>query len=183
MMVRLLMWLTRRLPARAIRLDGRRYIERYHLGVVAGVTMYLHRYLGADADRHLHHHPWQWSLGIPLVGGYTEERLVRLCPRTGLRTRLRRVGHWWPNLITARTFHRVAAIEPGTWTLFVHAPRHASWGFLELVPPDEGGSGTGVLYRPAYGSLDTTERLSDWQRTAPTGADLRHREGTEGWIS
>lgn len=157
---RLLYRLSGRLRCRLIPIDGRPYLERYFVGRVAGVTVYLHRFLAADGDREVHDHPWRWSLAWVLTGGYREERLRHLDPERGWSSDFRRIGPWRPNLLTARSFHRIVAPQPETWTLFVHGPRVKRWGFLE-APSGAGGAS----YRPA-----AAEDGGDWKRTAPVGA-------------
>lgn len=156
---RLLHRLGARLRCRCITIDGRPYMERYLVARAAGVTVYLHRFLAADGDREVHDHPWRWSLAWALVGGYREERLRHLDPEAGWVSVMRRIGPLRPNLLTARSFHRVVEPEPETWTLFVHGPRVKQWGFLEH-------SDGRVSYRPA-----ATAAGSDWKRTAPRGRD------------
>ncbi len=131
-MRRLCIWLADRARAHfSIRPNDQPYIERYYLGTLFGVGIFLHQYLAADGDRHLHNHPWTWSMGIPLVGGYLEERLVHLCPIYGPRVTMRTIWRFRPNLILATAFHRIAHVRHGTWTLFVHGRRLGGWGFLQ----------------------------------------------------
>lgn len=138
MLSRLIVWVLTRIAARAlarglhqsIRPNGQPYIERYYLGRLG----FLHEYLGEDGDRYLHNHPWRWSMGIPLVGGYTEERLLHLCPFQGPRIRIRNIFTFRPNLIMSTDFHRIAVVKPGTWTLFIHGKRLGGWGFIRSEP-------------------------------------------------
>ncbi len=127
----------------SIRPEGQPYIERYAMRRPIGdrrylkdVGVFLQEYLGADGDRHLHNHPWTWAIGIPLVGGYTEERLVHLCPFRGPRLRMRNIWRFCPNLIMSTDFHRIAVVKPRTWTLFIHGRRLGGWGFLADLPPN-----------------------------------------------
>jgi len=166
---RLLLRVSDRLRVREILIGGRPYLERYYLGRLGPVTLYLHRFLGRDGERQVHDHPWTWSVGIPLVGGYTEERLLWLCPHEGWRSVMRRVRWFAPNVITARTFHRVARVEPGTWTLFVHGRRVKGWGFLEREH-------AGVRYHQPYDVWASAE----WTRNAPTGREMRERPEERG---
>ena len=114
----------------SIKPGGKLYIERYYMGKPFGITVFLHEYLDPDGDRQLHNHPWRWSMGIPLVGGYKEERLIHICPILGVQFVLRNI--WWlrPNYIRGFDFHRIASVKPGTWTLFIHGKRLGGWAFL-----------------------------------------------------
>jgi len=134
--------LLQRLAARCehftIELRGNPYMTRHYLWPQTRnrdqdahrtrFAIFLHQYHRPDAERWLHDHPWTWSIGIPLVGGYVEERLVghEIPPRR----RERRIRHFRPNLIRVRDFHRITSVQPGTWTLFIHGPRVKRWGFL-----------------------------------------------------
>lgn len=174
---RLLLRLTARLPARAIDVDGRHYLERYYVGRWCGVTVYLHRYLDADdGERGIHDHPWRWAVGIPLVGAYDEERVRWLDPNLGIRTRIRPVRWWQPNLILATTFHRIAWVAPGTWTLFLHGSRIKGWGFLTV---EELCTDHGERMIVTYDQPGATAQHAGWHRTAPPGAVLRAERGTE----
>lgn len=162
---RFLMWLTAGLPAKAIDLDGQHYIERYHVLTRGNVTVYLHRYLGADGDRSQHNHPWRWAIGIPLIGGYIESRLVSLCPLEGMLTKGVTIRPWRWNWISDGCFHRIAVVKSGTWTLFIHGERYKFWG--EIRSDLSFGAIPGV--RPTQGS---------WYKNAPNGRQLRLARGT-----
>lgn len=188
----LLLALTAHLPARAIDLIGengqkKHYMERYQLARFPslGVTLYLHRYLDSDGDRHLHDHPWPWSIGIPLVGHYEEQRLTRFCIYNGWRSKLRHIWRFRPNFISGGTFHRIAWIKPGTWTLFIHGRRDAGWGFMRRDVEVVRGAGQTIgrieghaTYIPAEEKLDGDISAPDWHLTAPTGRELREARGT-----
>lgn len=180
----LLLRLTAPMPARAIHIGDRPYIERYFVGRWLGCTVYLHRYLGSDGDRQVHDHPWRWAVGIPLVGGYLEERVTGLDPRHGWLAVNRPVRRFRPNLIRATTFHRIVSVEPGTWTLFVHGSRFKGWGFLRLcrwgrdvgMPVDaRQHRDVTVEYHQPF-DFDATR---DWECRAVTGRELRAAEGTD----
>lgn len=182
MIHRLLMRLTRNMPARAIDLDqpggtAQHYIERYRIGEWRGITAYLHRYLGSDGDRDLHDHPWAWSIGIPLIGGYTEERFTRFCTEQGWRMRLRTIWRFRPNFIGRSAMHRIASVQPGTWTLFMHGKRETGWGFVATWPSSD-GSATVMYVKAPSSSIDTSDARARWHETAPTGAQLRADRGT-----
>lgn len=188
MLARLLYRLTENLPARAIRIDDRPYMERYYVGRCLGVTVYLHRFLAGDGDRQVHDHPWRWALGIPLVGGYVEERLEAFCPTLGWISRVHRVRRFRLNLIGARTFHQIVHVEPGTWTLFAHGARFKGWGFLSRrhkeaapvvtlrgVPLEFDPVVDGAVYHQPF----DFDRSRDWECRAVTGRELRAAEGTD----
>jgi hypothetical protein len=135
MMLRICQWLGIHAKAHfSIKVGGEEYIERYYLGKWTfwkwELGAFLHEYRNPDGDRQLHNHPWRWCMGIPLVGGYTEERLVHLCPFLGVQFVLRNIWRFRPNYIRGFDFHRIASVKPGTWTLFIHGKRLGGWGFL-----------------------------------------------------
>lgn len=174
MINRLLYKLTAGLPVRLISLESGPYLERYYLGEILGVTFYLHRFVSADSERHVHNHPWKWGGSVILVGGYTEERLVDLCPhwRDGYVTRF--IKRRWFNVVNGNTFHRIHDAKPGTWTLFFHGSRellpalddenplmvHKGWGFLEKHGSRRGDVTVFSDYPSAH---------SNWWETAPAG--------------
>lgn len=109
-------------PGRDIhnQIDGSLYLRRIYLLPF----VYLHLIAQADADRHLHNHPWKWARSLILTGGYLEQRGA-----SGSRF----FGHWrrpwsWVRL-NGNTYHRIALVERNTWTLFIAGPRVKSWGF------------------------------------------------------
>jgi hypothetical protein len=83
MINRALFNLTSRLPCRLIKPDDRPYLERYYVGQLFGVTFYLHRFVSADSERHVHNHPWTRGGSVILAGSYTEEIATDLCPHAG----------------------------------------------------------------------------------------------------
>lgn len=173
---RALLRLSARMPVREIRLDGRPYIERHWVGHCCGLTFYLHRYLGADGDREVHDHPWRFALGIPLSGGYLEERMDGLdlnCPG-GFRVRLVLVRPWRWNLITGGTFHRIMYVLPRTWTLFVHTPTCKGWGFLRRVkdPLEPPALPPQLIYEQRFQNSN-----GQWRHDAPRACELRARRG------
>lgn len=167
---RLLLRLTRDLPVREIRISNRRYMERHWVGQIGPITCYLHRYLGGDGERNVHDHPWGWAVGIPLTGGYDEERVIGLCHREGWRSRTVRVRPWKWNWLFAGTFHRVARTLPDTWTLFIHGPRIKGWGFLARRWPMATPIGEPVV---EYSQPYCTEASIDWQHSARPAWALR----------
>ena len=180
MINRALFNLTGRLPCRLIKPDGRPYLERYYVGQLFGVTFYLHRFVSADSERHVHTHPWTRGGSVILAGSYTEEIATDLCPHAGpagsvLETRRVR----WFNAVGGSRFHRISDAAPGTWSLFFHGERARvnlgmtskpkGWGFLEqghLL-----GFQAVTVFKP-YASTSPLE----WWHDAPTGA-AAGREG------
>ena len=191
MINRLLYKLTAGLPVRLISLESGPYLERYYLGKVLGVTFYLHRFVSADSERHVHNHPWKWGGSVILAGGYTEERLVDLCPHAegGYLTRF--IKRRWFNVVNGNTFHRIHDAKPGTWTLFFHGARELVWvpsgkpvgspgmqlGFKEKAPKGWGFLERDGAYVNGQGTVDVTafysypSAHSNWWETAPTGQE------------
>lgn len=164
MINRLLYWLTGRLPVRLIHNGDRPYLERYYVGQILSVTVYLHRFVNCDGDRDVHDHPWTWSIGMPLAGRYHEQRLRYLDPDQGMVCDLRIVRRFMPNIIRAHTFHRIAWIRRGTWTLFMHGRRVKGWGFLDR---EHDGVESSVRY---HQPLDVSGG-SPWWQWAPVGRE------------
>lgn len=143
----------------SIRPDGQPYIERYTFGH----GIFLHQYLGSDGDRFLHNHPWRWSVGIPLVGWYKEDRLVHADPFRGVCTKVRHIFRFRPNLIMSTDFHRISATRPGTWTLFIHGERLGGWGYMHTVAEYTGMHRIWVEQHDAYVQEYTRVKLEDAQ--------------------
>ncbi len=165
---KLLFKLTANRPVRLIELDAGPYLERYYLGQIGPSTFYLHRFVSADRERHLHNHPWTWGRALVLSGGYSEEVVddITAAAPTGCVLRTRWIA--WFNRVDGNHFHRIAAAKPGTWTLFVHGPRAVvpggmasklkGWGFLEPLAGQ-------VVFRPFASGK------SQWWLDAPLGRD------------
>ena len=111
--------------------DQRPYLERYHvMRLPFGYQVYLHRFVASDPGRGLHNHPWRHAISLVLCGAYQETRMRNACADNRLQTRWLRPGRL--NLISGEVFHRVnlpAGVE--CWSLFVHAPKAKSWGFIQ----------------------------------------------------
>jgi len=88
-------------------------------------AVYVHVHQRPDKDRELHDHPWSF-VSIVLSGGYREVR-------DGLPLVHRR--RWTAAYRRAEDLHRIAAVDPGTWTLLLVGRRRREWGF---VVPGEG---------------------------------------------
>ena len=81
-----------------------------------------------------HNHPFKWWWSLVLSGGYLERRYE---PSTWegvagvLGPMLRSYRRGDRNAMTGPgTFHQIVSVRPRTWTLFVHGPRIARWGFM-----------------------------------------------------
>lgn len=144
-----------RLRVRVISIDARPYLLRFLVAQVAGCEIYLHKFLTADGERHLHDHPWRWSFSLVLAGGYLEEVMRHVDGYTGpvVGIELRKA----PCLnVTGRGFHRIASVVPDTWTLFVVGPRAKMWGFLEFD-----ATARETVYRQPF-DYDRASDPSDW---------------------
>ncbi len=111
--------------------DQKPYLERYHvLRLPFGYQIYLHRFVASYPGRGLNNHPWKRALSLVLCGAYAETRMLGAADDNELQTRWLRAGNF--NLISGETFHRVNIPEGREcWSLFIHAPRAKSWGFIE----------------------------------------------------
>lgn len=172
---RVLFFLTGYLPVRLIYVDGRPYLERYWLGRCFGLTFYIHRFIHADGDRHLHDHPWR-ALALVLSGGYTEERLRGL-DEDGPLVVIRRRSPWRPTPLGLKSFHRIARMTPGTWTLFIHASRQKGWGFLEAMNRPRPDAKPLTIYSP-FVTTDSQHKKG-WQLRSPKGR-FSEREPLQG---
>lgn len=117
-----------------------RYVDRYGLigagltdggldGFVSrwlGVNVWLQRIWRADGDRHMHDHPWHVAGSLILTGGHDEQRAAHADHGPSDPRRPARV-----NLLPAGVYHRITAVRPRTWTLFITGRPHGrGWGFL-----------------------------------------------------
>ncbi len=94
------------------------------------VTIYLHIYDGSDPREEPHNHPWTWWGAWVVRGRLTEDRFT--C--TGPRYRVVRSPLSGVSILPGSVFHRIAAVTPGTITLFVGWRRWRAWGFLPREP-------------------------------------------------
>jgi hypothetical protein len=155
----LMMDITDHMPMKQIDVNGQPYLQRYYVGrTYDGSDLWLHRFITADGDRHLHSHPFT-AFSTVLVGEYYEifrehdradhqRRHIRaqVYGQTVLQMAL--VGQPPPRgrPITPFNWHRIAGVQPNTWTLFEVLPgRLPFWYFdngggdIEAVkssPPD-----------------------------------------------
>ncbi len=114
--------------------DGSPYLTRYVLAGAdclenhdpsAPLHVFVHRIHCPDTDRHLHSHPWAWSVGVVLSGGYTERRACGGWPDV---ERTYRVGDM--NILRPGDYHSIVAVLPDTVTLFMVGREISDWGFL-----------------------------------------------------
>lgn len=117
-----LLILTESLPCKTIIINGEPYLERYYLKTDEdGTQHWLHRFLRSDAERHLHTHPWTAESTL-LCGWYEEEREYARLLRCRGNT----------HTIKPDTLHRIAAVQPDTWTyLRVQPERESQWFFVD----------------------------------------------------
>jgi len=109
------------------------YLRRIYLVRTRWVSVFLHQFLAPD--NRLHDHPWHW-ISFMLAGGYLEKTLDGVVHARGPGAlAFRRAGE----------LHQVVYVEPfgGTWTLFIHGPRHRVWGELR---PDGSWFPVGATY-------------------------------------
>jgi len=91
---------------------------RYMLIRTPWFSLYLHRFLRSDNDRHFHDHPWNfWTL--LLSGGYREHTPDGTFWRRRLSL-LYRPAEWQ---------HWVEIVKP-VWTLVMVTPKRREWGFV-----------------------------------------------------
>ncbi|MGV6816553.1 MAG: hypothetical protein ACWA44_04675 [Thiotrichales bacterium] len=158
---------TAKKPCRLIRTNNKRYLERYYLGRLFGMTFYIHRFVASDGDRALHDHPWKFCAALCLAGGYQEKRLRWFNPETGYDCVKRKIRPGKFNIIRISNFHQILQTQPETWTLFMHTPKIKSWGFLnkktELTESGE------TLTKPEYLADGEAASHAEWWLTAPLG--------------
>jgi len=124
--------------------DGKEemYLRRFHLikrnkfllkltkGKYEG--LYLHHILRPDEDRHLHDHPWDFSVFV-LAGGY-EEDIPHPKYGSSWRHGLGLLSRIWHPLSfrssSAKQLHKISADNfKTTWTLIFVGPKRRKWGF------------------------------------------------------
>lgn len=117
---------------RDIVVEGELYLRRWFLGGRGtDCQTFLHHILLPDEGRELHDHPFDFSSRV-LSGGYTES-VADYDPETG-RTEfegfyVRKRGDDFTH--GAEHTHRIASVEPGTFTLVTAGPARRAWGFWE----------------------------------------------------
>lgn len=142
-----MMDLTADMPMKLIQIDGKPYLERYFAGRYIGFDIWLHRFLSADGDRHLHNHPFRSESAV-LCGLYREDGGSGEVWREGGK-----LGQWgekiiqgnniaWlkadTSIIDAHHWHRIVEVDPNTWTALrvYHKGRIPYWFFID----DEGNN-------------------------------------------
>lgn len=158
--------LTANKPVRLIKREGHPYLERYYLGQFLGLTVYLHRFVGVDPDEGVHNHPWN-AVAWCLAGGYTEARMITLCPVSGWQERYRQIRPGSINRIRVQDFHQIVQMEPETWTLFIHGRLRAGWGFLRRIRCDHNQPTHD--YRTEFHQPYQLTNGSKWWLEAPNG--------------
>lgn len=118
---------------RTIEIGGKDYLDRYFAGYSErGGQWWLHHFLRADSERHLHSHAFDAQVTV-LRGSYVEEVVEEHDGGQFKTQRLYRVGDQRP--LHTSTIHRIVYVEPGTWTLLhVDPGRLKQWAFI-----DDGG--------------------------------------------
>ncbi len=124
-----LLTITATMPMKTIPIGGKDYLQRYFVSEYEdGSQDWLHHFLTADGDRHVHSHPWKATSRI-LSGGYSEIRQIN-----GEQYQFNYIAGSI-NEIEPNTLHRIISVEPNTWTLMhVEAHRLDDWFFID----DEG---------------------------------------------
>lgn len=121
--------------------DGELYMERFALCSFFGgrFAMRLHHIVREDRDRHCHDHPWDF-FSLVLQNSYVEARPLLQeglwdGPDNGDETALQekctftRRGFLSLGFRRALDRHKIVAVEPDTWTLFITGPYKNQWGF------------------------------------------------------
>jgi len=128
------------------------YLERYYAGTLRdGADLWFHRFLTNDSERHLHSHPFNFRT-IMLCGGYTEEFLtpagekdfrVTLPDMHPINFNMlsyfskNSIGKLSSEFVRGREidvfdWHRIAVVEPDTWTMMIVQPeRLPAWFFKD----------------------------------------------------
>lgn len=106
------------------------YLTRWRLVETPLFALYLHAIRRADADRHLHNHPWRRFTTLILRGGYDEavptgDPFAPDSPRT-LRTWRAATAH----AVRLGDYHAIARLHrTPTWTLMLVGRRCSDWGY------------------------------------------------------
>lgn len=170
----MLYWLSGLLPYRLISVRDQPYIERYYVGMLFGITFYLHRFIRDDSEPHLHNHPWVKGFSFILWGSYTEERVTDLDPLQPQGALTKQCNCRWFNVVNGATFHRIISVKRGTWSLMCHGERHPTkgWGFLSsesrMRALDDPASVDGLFCNTTVFTPAKVGELG-WFKTAPLG--------------
>jgi len=121
-----MMSFTARMPCKEIIVNGEVYLRRYFMCEHSnGGQEWIHQFLSQDGDRHLHSHPWH-AVSRILLGGYSEEYMDDGEKKVMTLT----AGD--ENIISPDHIHRIAAVEPYTWThMTVGQSRLPQWFFVD----------------------------------------------------
>jgi len=122
---------TQHLPCKIIRKDGKPYLERYFQEQHSdGTQIWLHHILKPDPEELWHSHPWVAHSEI-LSGGYTEERYYNGHNKPFVIEYTCQQGE--TNFITPTCIHRIASVQPNTWTRITITPNRAkTWFFIDM---------------------------------------------------
>jgi hypothetical protein len=139
-----LMLITATMPMKTIEVGGLPYLERYYIGTLPnGTQEWLHRFLRADSEPHLHSHPWDADSTI-LCGDYLEE----VQRSNGHKFSILH-GAGMQNIITTDKLHRIVDVEPNTWThMRVYAGREPVWYFIDDATDTDVGTKTEMKTSP-----------------------------------
>lgn len=136
------------------------YLQRYYAGTTRdNKDVWLHRFLSADSERHLHCHPMEFNTYM-LNGSYTEQRRNRITKEVesiyhgvinadidSVEKLCKRLNHGieqarpWSNDFVADNgagrrvdvfdWHRIEYAEPETWTMLIVDPDRLPFWFFE----------------------------------------------------
>ena len=137
------------------------YLQRFYAGTTRdNKDVWMHRFLSADSERHLHCHPFEFSTWI-INGGYTEQRIDRTTKQKesvfhgvinvdidSIEKFCNRINHgieqarpWSQDFVADNglgrridvfDWHRIETAEPKTWTaLIVDPDRLPAWFFID----------------------------------------------------
>ena len=144
-------------------------MERYFLLDCFGTRIYLHRFLGGDAEEAVHDHPWAKAKALVLTGRYEELRTVvektETTSEPAIREQrfVRKAGGF--NTILGNTLHRIVRTEPETWTLFCHTrDKVKPWGFLQI---NDKGDTEIIPHQSSH--------QANWEKFQPRGRKLPER--------
>lgn len=100
------------MPCKTIAINNKPYLNRFFISQDdKGTQEWLHEYVCADSEPHLHSHPWK-AISTVLSGGYIEERIGE----DGAK-KSRFCGLGAVNMIEAKSTHCITKVFPFTWTL------------------------------------------------------------------
>lgn len=119
---------TAEMPCKTIPVNGEPYLRRYFVQQHKdGSQEWLHQFLTAYPEPHMHSHPWA-AVSIILCGGYTEEYEYTLRP--GIKRETLRAGDI--NIITPDKVHRIVELHGHCWThMHVAAERLDTWDIFK----------------------------------------------------